>query len=136
MISGAFQAFRLLRLAAAGVLATVLGVCLLASGGQDGIVGGVGALFAGAIILGFVGYVGIRGVRMPGPGVVPGGSAGKGSKLLWAGILITLSPGLMYLYLRAAAYRQSEGATIFLSVPLMLAGLVMMGLGFWSITRK
>jgi len=63
-------------------------------------------------------------------------AAGKGSKLLWAGILITLSPGLMYLYLRAAAYRQSEGPTIFLAAPLMLAGLVMMGLGFWSITRK
>jgi hypothetical protein len=57
-------------------------------------------LSAGVIILGFVGLVGIRGVKMPGPGAVPGGSADKGSKLLWAGILMTLSPGLMYLYLR------------------------------------
>jgi hypothetical protein len=128
--------YKLLKLAATGVLALVLGVALVAEGDQQGIVGGCGALLVAAVVFTFIGWVVCRKPYGAGcaAGQVP--VPGKQSGILWLGILLTLAPGLLYLYLRYAMYRFDLTAATVLSVPMLVGGLGCIAAGLWGLSRN
>jgi hypothetical protein len=56
-------------------------------------------------------------------------------RLLWLGILLVLLPGLLYLYLRHSMPQFDLAAVVFLSVPILVAGLGCLAAGVWSLRR-
>jgi hypothetical protein len=128
--------YKLLKLSATGVLALVLGVAQVATGERQGIVSGIGSLLVAAVVFGFIGYVLLPRKERPQPAVEEPSAAEKRSRLLWVGILLSVAPGLLYLYLHYSTDRVDLGAVVFLGIPMLVAGLVCIGASLWPVGSK
>jgi hypothetical protein len=85
-------------------------------------------------VFGFVGWTYKEKAAHPGSDQPP--RAEDQTRVFWLGIALTLSPGLLYFYLRYAMNRFDPLAVIFVSVPLLVAGLGCITLSLWQATKK
>ena len=128
--------FKLLKLAAAGMGALVLGIVLAATGESQSILAACGALVAAAVVFGFIGWVLFRKeVQTTSEDTQPVDS-GSRRGLVWLGMLLALVPGLLYLYLRYAMDSIDLTAVVLLSVPTFAAAAACIVVGLWSSRRN
>jgi hypothetical protein len=127
-------AIKIVKLAATGMLATVVGVIQIAGGDRAGIVGGAGSLLVAVIMFGFIGRVVYRFRNGPPPEAMS--EAEKRVRLFWLGVLLTLAPGLLYLYLYFAAYKFPDVVISVLGIPILIGGLTCIGAGLWPMRSE
>jgi drug/metabolite transporter (DMT)-like permease len=127
------HAYRLVKLAVGGFASILVGIGLIATGESQSIVAGSGVLLAAGSIFGFLGWAFASdkaGIRRPEDGKAP--EVESWVRVVWLGIALTLLSGVMYFYLRYAMTDLDPMALLFVNVPLLLAGLCCIGVGFWS----
>jgi len=120
---------KLVELAFSGIAAAVLGLSLLATCEPQAIVAGSGALVAAVGIFGLLAWLGCKR-NAEGESDQPP-PAKRQTRVFWLGVALTLAPGLLYFYLRYGMARFDPQAAVFLSVPVVAAGLGCIGLSFW-----
>lgn len=131
------QAYGLIKIIAGEVAAVIVGLGLIATGEPPAIVAGIGTLLAATLVFGSLRWVGLFGkdptVRTKAE--EPDTTKGQ-ARVFWLGIALTLLPGLLYLYLRYSMDRFDAGAMVFVSVPLLIAGLGCVGMSLRSATKR
>ena len=103
---------------------------------EEGIVGGAGSLLVAVVVFGFIGYVLYRRSKVPATKAAQLPQTERRTGLLWLGILFTLAPGLLYLYLYCAEYRFPFGAFSVLSIPILIGGLGCIIAALWPGVRN
>jgi len=110
---------------------------LIITGEMQSIVAGSGALLAATLVFGFLGWSFASGKStLSHSKDGQPHKEGSPAQVVWLGIALTLLPGLLYFYLRYAMTRFDPNAVIFLSVPLLIAGLGCIGVGLWRTIRS
>jgi hypothetical protein len=126
--------YKRVKLAIGVISGAILGVTLIALGDVQSIVIGVGTLLASAIVLALLLW------SFRGPITVPGSEgpleANDRPRVFWLGLLLTALSGLFCLYLRYAMVRFDPVALFFVSMPLLISGLVCICVGLWSARKS
>jgi hypothetical protein len=115
-----------------GVVTFILGIVLILTGDTPSVVTGVGTILASLVSFALLGL----NTFNKGPASVAIAALDEASQLqhpkrvIWLGIALILAAGLLYLYLKYTMSPFDSGAMIFVNLPLLIAGLICLGVGF------